>query len=95
MEGLTVLSEVNVGVNAHNFLHFQNSEHNKHFKNEKPKEPLDNRIINFGEHFNHKRSFEFRSDALNDINAGLSILASGIKVITSLLSLFGAEAVDR
>ena len=38
---------------------------------------------------------EFRSDTLNDISSGLNVLASGIKVITTILSLFGAESVYR
>jgi len=38
---------------------------------------------------------QFRSDTLNDINSGLNLIASGIKVITTILSLFGADTVDR
>ena len=38
---------------------------------------------------------EYRSDTLNDISSGLNMVASGIKVITTILSLFGADTVDR
>ena len=38
---------------------------------------------------------EYRSDTLNDINAGLNVIASGIKVITTILALFGADTTDR
>ena len=38
---------------------------------------------------------EYRSDTLSDINAGLNTIATGINVITTILSLFGAQSVDR
>ena len=38
---------------------------------------------------------EYRGDTLNDISSGLNMVASGIKVITTILSLFGADTVDR
>ena len=38
---------------------------------------------------------EYRGDTLSDISAGLNMLSSGIKVITTILSLFGADTVDR
>ena len=38
---------------------------------------------------------EYRGDTLNDISSGLNLVASGIKVITTILSLFGADTVDR
>ena len=38
---------------------------------------------------------DFRSDTLSDINAGLNTIASGIRVVTSILSLFGAQPIDR
>ena len=54
------------------------------------------KITRFGEKFGRKRSLEeFRSDTLSDISSGLNVLASGIRVITTILSLFGADTVDR
>ena len=38
---------------------------------------------------------DYRSDTLNDINAGLNVIATGIKVITTILALFGADNTDR
>ena len=38
---------------------------------------------------------EYRSNTLSDINAGLNTIATGINVITTILSLFGAQPVDR
>ena len=38
---------------------------------------------------------EYRGDTLNDISSGLNMVASGIKMITTILSLFGADTVDR
>ena len=38
---------------------------------------------------------EYRSDTLSDISSGLNMVASGIKMITTILSLFGADTVDR
>ena len=38
---------------------------------------------------------EYRGDTLNDISSGLNMVANGIKVITTILSLFGADTVDR
>ena len=54
------------------------------------------KISGFGEKYARKRSLEqYRSDTLSEISLGLNVLASGIKVITTILSLFGAESVDR
>ena len=40
-------------------------------------------------------SEKYRGDTLSEISSGLNLLASGIKVVTALLSLFGADNVDR
>jgi len=54
------------------------------------------KISGFGEKYARKRSLEqYRSDTLSEISSGLNVLASGIKVITTIFSLFGAESVDR
>ena len=57
-------------------------------------------IASFGRRFSDMEekghSFEeYRGDTLNDISSGLNLVASGIKVITTILSLFGADTVDR
>ena len=50
----------------------------------------------FGDISQNGRSLEqYRGDTLSDISSGLNMLASGIKVITTILSLFGADTVDR
>ena len=56
----------------------------------------EDKITGFGEKFVRKRSLDqYRGDTLSDISYGLNMLASGIKVITTILSLFGADTVDR
>jgi hypothetical protein len=38
----------------------------------------------------------FRSDTLNDINSGLKVLATGIQIISTILTMFGAGgSTDR
>ena len=56
----------------------------------------DEKIAGFGAAYAKKRSLEtYRSDALSDISSGLNVVASGIRVITTILSLLGAGTVER
>ena len=59
------------------------------------------RISSFGRKFSEMvegrggRLEEFRGDTLSDLNSGLSLLASGIKIVSTILTLLGAENNDR
>ena len=59
------------------------------------------RISSFGRKFSEMvegrggRLEKFRGDTLSDLNSGLSLLASGIKIISTILTLLGAENNDR
>ena len=66
-------------------------------------EEEEERIASFGRKFSEmveSRGFsesleEFRGDTISDIHDGLNFLATGIKIVTTILTLFGAESVDR
>ena len=38
---------------------------------------------------------QFRGDTLTDINSGLRVVATGIQIISTILTLLGAETTDR
>ena len=88
----THLSDKHSDIRAH--LSDQDSDILAHLSDEEAT------IASFGRKFSEmserSRSLEeYRGDTLSDINSGLNMIASGIKVITTILSLFGADTVDR
>ena len=53
----------------------------------------DDKIISYGDSARFLQ--QYRGDTLSDISSGLNVVASGIRVITTILSLLGAQTVDR
>ena len=38
---------------------------------------------------------QYRGDTLSDINSGLSVLSGVIRIVSTVLTILGAESVDR